>query len=507
MSGKAYLVGAGPGDPGLITVKGLECIRNADVVIYDYLAAPELLKQAPEEAELIYAGKKSGDHAMPQDRISDLIAEKASEGLRVARLKGGDPFVFGRGGEEAETLAQRGIDFEIVPGVTSAIAAPAYAGIPLTHRRFASSVAFAAGHEDPEKDDTAIDWRSLSRGTGTLVFLMGVRNLAGIARRLIENGRPENTPVALIRWGTTPDQRTVTGTLDTIVQRVEEAGLQAPAIIIVGEVVSLREKLRWFENRPLIGKRILVTRARAQASDMVRMLSDLGAACLEFPTIRVVPPDDWQPLDDAIGNLVGYDWIVFTSVNGVEYFFERLFHNGLDARALGNLKTVTIGPATEQALRNFGIKSDIVPASYRAESLVDAFRDIDIGWKRVLLPRAEQARQILPDELRAMGALLDEATAYRTVAADGDRDLLLGHLEEKTVDLVTFTSSSTVRNFADLLPPGPARQDLMRGVTIASIGPVTAETATDLGFDVHVVASSFTIPGLCEAIVDHYRKA
>lgn len=506
MSGKVYLVGAGPGDPGLLTIKGLECIKSADVIIYDYLASPALLKHASESAEIIYAGKKNGKHSMSQDGINDLIAKKASEGLTVTRLKGGDPFIFGRGGEEAEALVRKGMDFEIVPGVTSAIAAPAYAGIPLTHRKFASTVAFVTGHEDPGKDETGIDWTFLSKGTATIVFLMGVKNLPNITRQLIKNGKPENTPVALIRWGTTPDQFTVTGTLDTIVERVEKAGLKAPAIIIIGEVVNLRKKLKWFENRPLIGKRIVVTRAREQASDMVRMLSDLGAACLEFPTIKVAPPDDWKPLDRAIKSLSEYNWLVFTSVNGVKYFFERLFHNGLDARSLSHVNTATIGPATEKKLVGFGIKSDIVPTSYRAESIVDAFRNYDIQGEKILLPRAEDARQVLPVELRKMGAVIDEITAYRTEATNGNRDLLLKHLEDKSVDLITFTSSSTVKNFKALLPPEKFK-DLIRGISVASIGPITAETATDLGFDVHIIADSFTIPGLCKTILDYYKKA
>jgi len=505
MSGKVYLVGAGPGDPGLLTIKGLECIKSADVIVYDFLASPELLKHASESAEIIYAGKKSGKHSMPQNGINDLIVKKASEGLTVTRLKGGDPFIFGRGGEEAEALIREGLDFEIVPGVTSAIAAPAYAGIPLTHRKYASAVAFVTGHEDPGKDKTRIDWTFLSKGTATIVFLMGVNNLPNITRQLIENGKPQNTPVALIRWGTTPDQFTVTGTLDTIVERVEKAGLKAPAIIIVGEVVNLREKLQWFENRPLTGKRIVVTRAREQASNMVKMLSDLGAACLEFPTIKVVPPDDWNPLDRAINNLSEYDWLVFTSVNGVKYFFERLFRNDLDARSLNNLKTAAIGPATEKELIGFGLKSDIVPVSYRAESIVDAFRDMDIRGRKILLPRAEDARQVLPVELRKMGALVDETTAYCTETVEGNKDLLLKHLKDKTVDLITFTSSSTVRNFKALLPP-ERFEDLMRDIAVASIGPITAETARNLGFDVHIIADSFTIPDLCNTIVNHYKK-
>ncbi|QTA92681.1 uroporphyrinogen-III C-methyltransferase [Desulfonema magnum] len=504
-NGKVYLVGAGPGDPGLITVKGLECIRCADTIIYDYLAAPALLKYAPENAELIYVGKKGGDHTLSQDGINALIAEKAKSGLVVTRLKGGDPFIFGRGGEEAEILLDEGVPFEVVPGVTSAIAAPAYAGIPLTHRDFTSTLAFVTGHEDPTKAETSIDWASLAKGIGTLVFLMGVKNLPNITRNLLEHGMNADTPVALVRWGTTPGQMTVTGTLETIVEEVKAAGLKAPAIIVVGNVVGLRQRLKWFENRPLMGKRIVVTRAREQASDLVKLLSDLGAECLEYPTIKVTPPEDRNPLDMALENLSEYDWIVFTSVNGVKFFFERLFEKGKDVRALHQLRTAAIGPATAKRLRDFGLNSDIVPESYRAESVVDAFENEEIKGKKILLPRAKEARPVLPVELRKMGAMVDEVTTYCTKAVRDNADVLVTQLKEGAIDIVTFTSSSTVRNFRSLLPPGDdALKNLMQGVTIASIGPVTADTAKELGFDVHISAESYTIPGLCEAIQQYY---
>lgn len=504
IKGKVYLVGAGPGDPGLITVKGRECIEFSDVVIYDYLASPALLKYTPKNAEVIYVGKKGGNHTLSQDGINALIVEKAKNGLTVTRLKGGDPFIFGRGGEEAEELIKAGIPFEIVPGVTSAIAAPAYAGIPLTHRKFTSTVAFVTGHEDPEKKESSIDWESLAKGIGTIVFLMGVKNLPYITRQLIESGKPSDTPVALVRWGTTPGQATVTGTLDTIVERVKAAGLTSPSIIIVGDVVKLREKMKWFENRPLMGKRIVVTRAREQASDLVKRLSELGAECLECPTIKVVPPDDLKPLDAAIENISSFDWLVFTSVNGVNFFFERLFEKNRDARDL-NMRTACIGPATAKRLFDFGINTDILPESYRAESVVEAFKAEDIKGKKILLPRAGEARPVLPVELRKMGAQVDEVTAYRTNEVHENADVLLQRLEEKTIDLVTFTSSSTVKNFKALLPPEKF-DHLMKGVTVASIGPITADTARDLGFDVCISAKSFTIPGLCEAILKYYQE-
>jgi uroporphyrinogen III methyltransferase/synthase len=505
-TGKVYLVGAGPGDPGLITVRGRECIRRAEVLVYDYLAAPELLAHAPETAERIYVGKQGGDHTLSQDDINRLLVEKARAGRIVTRLKGGDPFIFGRGGEEAEILVENGIAFEIVPGVTSAVAAPAYAGIPLTHRQFTSTLAFVTGHEDPTKEDSSIEWASLARGIGTVVFFMGVKNLPRIVDRLMANGRSPQTPVALVRWGTTARQRTVTGTLADIVDRVAAAGLKAPCIIVVGEVVQLRERLRWFESgRPLLGRTIVVTRARAQASDLVARLSELGAECLECPTIRVVPPADWSALDAAIATLDRYRWIVFTSVNGVRFFFERLFALGHDVRRLGHLRTAVIGPATAARLLDFGICSDIVPESYRAESVAAAFAGQDIKGARILLPRAAEARPVLPEELSRMGATVDEIPVYRTLPDDSGRQALVAALEKQAIDMVTFTSSSTVRNFKDLLPEEDFEK-LMAHVTVASIGPITTETATGLGFHVDLTAEVFTIEGLVAAIVAHDAK-
>jgi uroporphyrinogen III methyltransferase/synthase len=502
---KVYLVGAGPGDPGLITVKGLACIAGADAVIYDYLAAPALLRHASPEAELIYVGKKGGEHTLPQEQINALLVAKARENKVVARLKGGDPFVFGRGGEEAEVLVEAGIPFEIVPGVTSAVAAAAYAGIPLSHRKLTATIAFVTGHEDPTKEESGIDWASLARGIGTLVFFMGVKNLPRIVRELTRHGRSPQTPVALVRWGTTPQQVTLSGTLEDIVERVRQAGLKAPAIIVVGEVVGLRERLQWFERRPLFGKRIVVTRARDQASDLVKALSDLGAECLEVPTIRVAPPDDPAPLERAIAELSAFDWIVFTSVNGVSCFFERLFRAGRDVRALGHLRTAAIGPATAERLKSYGLTSDLVPETYRAESVVAAFRRQAIGGKSILLPRAQEARPILPEELTAMGAFVREVAAYRTEPVHRDSRELIERLAGAAVDLITFTSSSTVINFKALLPEARFHE-LTAGVGTACIGPVTAATARRLGFDVRIEAATYTIPGLCEAILGYYAK-
>ena len=496
------MVGAGPGDPDLITVKGVQCIKKADVVVYDYLAAPSLLAYAASDAELIYVGKKGGDHTLPQEGINALIVEKAKAGKTVARLKGGDPFIFGRGGEEAEVLIAAGVPFEVVPGVTAAIGASAYAGIPLTHRDFTSNVAFITGHEDPTKPTSSIDWQALATGIGTLVFFMGVKNLPSIVDNLITHGRPAETPVAVIRWGTTPRQRTVTATLATIADTVRQSGIKAPAIIIVGNVVSLRSTMQWFERRPLLGQRIVVTRAREQASDLVRQLTEAGAECIQCPTITVAPPSDWSPLDTAIDTLDQFAWIVFTSVNGVEFFFQRLFSKGLDVRALGHMKTASIGPATAARLRSYGLASDIIPKSYRAESVVEAFGNMPINGAGILLPRAMEARSVLPEELTRLGAMVSEVTAYETHQVDDGGDALVSRLEAGTVDMVTFTSSSTVKNFHRLLPADRI-ETLMEPVTVASIGPITSQTARDLGFKVAIEAQSYTIPGLVEVILDH----
>lgn len=502
--GMVYLVGAGPGDPELITAKGIRCIASADVLVYDYLAAKALLTHARPSCECIYVGKKGGDHTLAQEAINALIVAKAADGNVVTRLKGGDPFIFGRGGEEAEELIKAGIPFEIVPGVTSAIAAPAYAGIPLTHRQFTSTVAFITGHEDPAKDESSIDWAALAKGIGTLVFLMGVKNLPNIVSRLRQHGRPAATPVALVRWGTTSRQQTVTGTLEDIEERVKAAGIKAPAIIVVGEVVTLRNSLKWFETRPLLNKKIVVTRARAQASDLIEQLAALGAECIQCPTIEVVPPENWEPLDRAIQKITDYQWLVFTSVNGVQFFFERLFEAGMDARSLGHLRTAAIGPATAERMRRFGVNTDILPKTYRAEAVVAAFAGVTVKGQKVLLPRAEEARAVLPEELGRMGAQVDEVVAYRTIETTGENEFLLNALQNKGIDMITFTSSSTVRNFRALLPEDPMCADLMKDVTVACIGPITADTAESLGFNVDIVAQDYTIAGLCQAIVNYY---
>ncbi len=504
-TGKVYLIGAGPGDPGLLTIKAKACIETADVVVYDYLASPYLLEYAGKDAEIIYVGKKGGDHTLSQDKINLLLVEKAKAGKTVARLKGGDPFVFGRGGEEAQELLAYGVSYEIIPGVTSPIAAPAYAGIPITHRDHTAFVSFITGHERPDKTESRMQWDVFAKSDGTLVFLMGVKNLAHIVKKLMENGKSPQTPVALIRWGTTTRQQTVTGSLETIVDRVKKAGLKSPAIIVVGHVVTLREELAWFDKKPLFGKRIVITRARAQASGLVAALTQLGAQCIEIPTIRIAPPKDNTPLAHAIDRLETYEWVVLTSVNGVKFFFETLFKKGKDVRALGHLKFACIGPVTKERLADFGITSDILPETYRAESVVAAFAKEEMTGKKVLLPRAKKARTILPEELNKMGALVDEVTAYETELADDGKAALIDLLKDNAVDAVTFTSSSTVSNFVTLLE-GHDVATLLKDVTIASIGPITSDTATELGLTPTVEADPYTIQGVIDALISHYAS-
>lgn len=503
--GIVYLIGAGPGDPGLITVKGLECIKRADVIVYDRLASPRLLDQRRPGAECIFVGKQPDRHTLTQDEINNLLVQKAGEGLTVARLKGGDPFVFGRGGEEAEELAHHGIPFEIIPGITSAVAVPAYAGIPVTHRDYTSSVAIITGNEDPTKENSSIDWSKISTGIGTLVFLMGMGNLPAITRKLMEHGRAPDTPVALIRWGTRPEQQTMVGNLGNISHLAEEKGFKNPAIIVVGEVVKLRDKLRWYENKPLFGKRIIVTRSREQASALSQAIERLGGEPVEFPTISITEPDDYAPLDRAIANISSYNWLIFTSVNGVIFFFNRLRTLNHDIRDLAGVRICAIGPQTAKALRSMALRVDYVPAEYQAEEIVQGLQDKIAPGARVLLPRADIARKVLPESLAAMGATVDEVTAYRTVAGSGNAPLIRQMFERNEIDLITFTSSSTVRNFLTMLnATDPAA--LIGRARVACIGPVTTQTAIEMGLPVEIQAKEYTIDGLLQAILEYYSQ-
>jgi uroporphyrinogen III methyltransferase/synthase len=496
--GLVYLVGAGPGDPGLITVKGLTCLQKADVVIYDRLVSPALLRQARRGCELIDAGKSPKGHTLPQEAINALLVEKALAGKVVVRLKGGDPFLFGRGGEEAEALAEAGVPFEVIPGVTSAIAAPAYAGIPVTHRDHTSTFTVVTGHEDPTKADSSIDWQKLATGVGTLVFLMGVGNLSKIVAKLIEHGRDARTPVAIVQEGTEARQKTVTGSLADIVERAREAEIKPPAVTIVGGVVRLREKLRWFDTKPLFGKRVLVTRSREQASALSQQLRELGAEPLEYPAIEIAPPKDIAPLDEAIARLPTYDWLIFTSANGVRALVDRMSEKGTDIQALARPKIAAIGPATAQALAGYGLRVDYLPEVYTSEEIAAGIGDV--AGQRMLLPRAARAPKQLAQALRGKGAVVDEVAAYRTLAVAAP-DELKALLSDGQIDIVTFTSSSTVRNLVASLQ-GPTPADVLSRCLVACIGPVTARTAARLGIRVDVVAREHTIPGLVEAIVN-----
>ncbi|MCX8035466.1 MAG: uroporphyrinogen-III C-methyltransferase [Candidatus Sumerlaeia bacterium] len=500
--GVVHIVGAGPGDPGLITVRGLECLRACDAVVYDHLAQPSLLDAVPASAERIYVGKQAGRHTLRQPEINRLLVRLARAGKRVVRLKGGDPFIFGRGGEEAEALAAAGVAYEVVPGVTAALGASAYAGMPLTHRDFASSVTFVTGHEDPTQNESDIPWEMLGRGGGTLVFYMGVGRLDALCGQLLLHGRAGTTPAAVVEWATLPRQRTVTGTLATIAQRAKKAGIHPPALLIVGAIVPLRKKLAWFEKRPLFGRRIVVTRSRTQASELRERLERLGAEVIEFPTIRLVPPRSERRLRDAARHLNRYDWLIFTSANAVERFCAIVLEeNGGDIRAFGRARIAAIGPATRQAVERFRLAVALQPARYVAEEVVAALAKTEIlDGLRVLIPRAEVAREVLPERLRKAGARVDVIPVYRTVpdkpvnAREIVKELLAGK-----IDTITFTSSSTVENFVRAV----GRKNFARfaGKTkIASIGPVTSKTLRDYGACPAIEARDYTIEGLVRAI-------
>ena len=488
-SGRVYLVGAGPGDPGLITVKGLRALQAADVVVYDRLANPRLLAHAPEQAERLYVGKSAHKHAYSQQEINSLLVEWARAGHVVCRLKGGDPFVFGRGGEEAEALAAAGIWFEVVPGVTSAIAAAAYAGIPVTHRGLCATLAIVTGHAAGRPEDP-IAWEHLAGGIDTAVFLMGVESLPEIAANLLRHGRAPETPVALVRWGTTAQQEILTGTLRDIAEQARDAGFRSPAVIVVGEVARLRERLRWYDNRPLFGRRVLVTRAREQASELSRLIEDAGGEPVEFPVIRIRPVAEV----DLSGLDRSYDWVVFTSINGVRYLVEALRAAGRDIRALGGAKLAAIGPATAGALAALGLRVDFTPSRFVAEAVLEEFPEPVTG-RRILLARAREARDVLPNTWRAAGAEVDVLPVYETVADGADADLIRAEFAAGRIDAVTFTASSTVRHFRQLLP-----DVALESAVVACIGPITAATARELDVPVHVEAAEHTMPWLVRAL-------
>lgn len=496
-----YLVGAGPGGPGLITVRGLELLRQADVVVYDRLADDGLLARARGDAEKIYVGKAAGDHTIEQSEINRILVARAKAGKSVVRLKGGDPFVLGRGGEEAEALFQSGIPFEVVPGVTSAVAVPAFAGIPVTHRGMASSFAVVTGHEDPAKEDASVDWKQLAISVDTIVCLMGMGNLKVIVDRLIKGGRSLTTPVALIQDGATPGQRTLVATLANIVAHAERADFQPPVVIVVGEVVALRERLAWFDNRPLFGKRVLVTRSRSQASKLTKILSELGAEAVELPVIESRELEDTTKLDIAVAKLRKFHWVLFTSVNGVDAFWKRVRAAGRDARWFARVRIGAIGPATAERLRDLGLHPDFVSDDFTSDSMLKGLEVMDMAGCRVLLPRSDIAPGDLIEGLRKLGAKPIEVAAYRTAKPDRDDSQGIKMLLGDDIDIVTFTSSSTVANLLEALD---GDVETINRTNVACIGPSTASAAEKAGIRVDIIAREHTIPGLVAAIEGYF---
>jgi uroporphyrinogen III methyltransferase/synthase len=504
--GTVYLVGAGPGDAGLLTVRGAELLARADVVVYDALVNKELLRLTKPGTELIYAGKRSSEHVIPQDKLNELLVSKAREGKTVVRLKGGDPYVFGRGGEEAEQLVAAKIPFEVVPGISSSIAALNYAGVPITHRDHGSSFTVITGHEDPDKDEPSVDWQEVAKAPGTKVVLMGVTRTKEIADTLINHGMDAKTPVAMVRWGTTGRQESIQGTLDSIASVVEKTGFKPPALTVIGDVVKLREKLNWFEKRSLFGKRIVVTRTRDQASKLSQELLERGAEVLEIPTIKVVPPTELQDLADCLLELNAYDWIIFTSPNGVKAFFEYFFKAFDDMRDIGGVRIAAVGPATAQKLKDLHLKVDLMPDEYVAKEIAKAFEKFEsIENLRMLILRAEVANHDLPNQLEEMGAIVDDVAVYKTVPETDDITGAVERLNEAGADWITFTSGSTVENFH-------ARLNLPQLLTkypelkIASIGPETSKTIVALGLKPNVEAKEHTIDGLVRAIENAAAK-
>ena len=503
MKAKVFLIGAGPGDPGLITIKGMEALKKADVIIYDHLVNETILTHRKKDARLIYAGKEGGNHSLTQEQINTCLITEAEKGLNVARLKGGDPFIFGRGGEEVEILAQRGIYFEVIPGVSSAIAAPAYAGIPLTHRSHASSVAFITGHEDPTKDKSHINWKSLVK-IETLVFLMGVKNLSHITTRLIAAGKPPSTPAALVHRGTTPSQKTLTGSLDTLGKLAEEQGFTPPAVLVVGHVVSLRPALYWFEKKPLLGKGIVITRPEAQAEEFQTLLQNEGAQPYLFPTIQIIPPETFQYLDQKIKNMGKYDWLIFTSANAVRFFFQRMKEIPCDIRNLKGIKICAIGPTTAHCIETYGLSVDLIPEKFSSEGIIAAFGKEDIKGQNILIPRAGKTRDILPRELTASGANVDCVTAYRTVSSGRKKEELINWINEGRIHVITFTSPSTVEHFIAMME---GNHHLLREIKIACIGPVTAEASRKAGLEVDILQERYIVPAMVQSISEYFATS
>ncbi len=498
--GKVYLVGAGPGDPGLITVKGNRCLEEAQVVVYDRLMDPSLLRSAHESAQLVFVGKERGRQAMTQAQSNQFLVDRGCEGMTVVGVKGGGPFGFGRGGEEGLALAEHGIPFEVVPGITSPIAAAAYAGIPVTHRGIATSFTVVSGSEDPTKPDSSVPWDVLAKTGGTLVVLMGLAALGSIVETLGKNGMSLDTPAALINWGTWAKQTTVTGNLGNIVEKGKKAGLKPPVVAVIGNVVELREKIAWFDRRPLFGKKVLVTRSRTQASRLVELLEELGAEPIELPSIQVEPLQDYSELDGALGRLSDFGWVIFASTNAVESVFHRLEMQGRDSRAFAGTRIGAIGPATSAALANQGLRADFVPTRSISETVVKELSSMDGSGTAVLLPSADIGRDALAQGLASMGAQVERITAYKTTPSQGMADKA-HEAFESGIDAVTFTSSSTVRNLVAMLN---GNKSLLQDLPLICIGPTTAATATELGLKIDLVAQEHTVEGLVGAVVEYF---
>ncbi len=502
-AGRVYLVGAGPGDPQLLTLRGAELLRSADVVVYDSLVNPALARLAPPGAEII---ARSSERSFTQEELNELLVQRARAGKRVVRLKGGDPFLFGRGGEEAERLAAVGVPFEVVPGVSSITAVPASAGIPLTHRTLASTLTVVTGHEDPAKPGPGVDWALLARTPGTKIILMGLERLGAIAETLQAHGLSGATPAAVISWGTTDRQRTVTAPLADIARRAQDAGLVAPAVIVIGEVAALRERLNWFEDRPLFGRRVVVTRAREQAEPLSRQLRERGAEVLEVPCLRVAPPSNPAPLAEAMAGLGSYDWVIFTSVNGVTSFFDQFFRAYEDLRCLGLLRLAAVGPATAAKLRELHLKVDLVPQEYVAREIArELAREGSLENLRILLLRAEVANPELPRLLEEAGAIVDDIACYRTVAETEDPTGAGARLVAEGADWLTFASGSAARHFDERFHLAELRARHPR-LRVASIGPETTRVLAELGCPVEVEARPHTIEGLVESLTDFVQR-
>ena len=501
-----YLIGAGPGDPGLITVRGMQCLASAAVVLYDHLVPAKLLRYARADAEKIDVGV-AAPQPQEQEAICYLLAEKAREGKTVARLKWGDPFVFDRGGTEALFLHEQGVPFEVIPGVPAAVAVPSYAGVPITYPGGGDTLTFVRGHEDEGNTRPSVNWTSLAGLDGTIVCYAGPRQLPQILSSLVTHGRPADEPAAVVYDGTLPTQETLTGTLSELAEKLKTSEDRRPAILIVGRVVALRDHLRWFDERPLFGKRILVTRPRANAGDLADLLEAMGADTIEAPMIRIIPPEDYAPLDDACAHASEFDWIVFSSANAVDAFADRLLAGPQDLRALKDVRLCVVGPATAERLARHGLKVDLTPAEYRAEAVVRAMIGTgDLRGRKVLLPRADIGRDLVADELRKLGADVTEVVAYRTVIVESEREGepdIYRMLLERRIDVVTFTSPSAVRNFVRVLGAEPAA-DLLRTTVVAAIGPVTAEAAAQCNVPTTIMPASHTVPALIDAIVKHF---